>query len=634
MSRIRSITLSLARYCFLFLLLPLGIVGCVEWSLRLYGYGEAKRPFLRKTHKGEVFFTRNRQFFRPMLFPLQEAWEASDCCIPKSKQPNACRIFLIGESVVHGSPSPHESFGRMLHAMLKRRYPGVRFEVFNTAHMAINSHMLLHQTRTLARLEPDLFIIYMGNNEVHGPFSPVQPPPGETTDLLPLWWIRMYLFARNLRLVQLFSNEQAFSPDRAFGRPLRADNPAAQKIYAYYRQNLHDMIGLAHRAGARTVLCTVPANWRHWCPKTSEHLRPMTEEHKRRWEEHFQRGRLLQQQGDCPSALAEYLRALEMDDTHAELHFHLGTCLWALEDFDAACQHFIQAHELDGFIYNRAKQAINDIICETAEQCADMGVVLADVKGAIREASPHGCPGVEFFYDPCHFNLKGAYLAAQTIFDRVVEILPDWVRRADAGPSSLDFEDCMLMSGIPPVKMVHHIHYVILKHESCSEEVTRALEQVVRDFDSKFDIETHEDEFLFIQSAAQYPEPDPLLYMTWVSGLVERRRHAEALEAAEMFVRDYPHHRAALRLLGQAQSGTGNTDKALKTLYETLTLYPDDMKTYNALSDLLIDMGKSGEAARLWKRAARHCGATDLVEYCRERYLEVSRKDAKRKPDE
>lgn len=52
--------------------------------------------------------------------------------------------------------------------MLRDQYPGVDFDVINAAITAINSHVVLPIARGCSRLESDLFVIYLGNNEVFG----------------------------------------------------------------------------------------------------------------------------------------------------------------------------------------------------------------------------------------------------------------------------------------------------------------------------------------------------------------------------------------------------------------------------------------------------------------------------------
>ena len=69
---------------------------------------------------------------------------------------------------------PMEEFGlaRQLACLLSTRHPGQRFEVVNAAMTAINSHVIADIAREASRLQPDVFVLYIGNNEVVGPFGP------------------------------------------------------------------------------------------------------------------------------------------------------------------------------------------------------------------------------------------------------------------------------------------------------------------------------------------------------------------------------------------------------------------------------------------------------------------------------
>src|SRR5437899_6908275 len=55
--------------------------------------------------------------------------------------------------------------------MLEQRYAGIHFEMVNAAMTAINSHVIVPIAADCARRQPDLFIVYAGNNEVIGPFG-------------------------------------------------------------------------------------------------------------------------------------------------------------------------------------------------------------------------------------------------------------------------------------------------------------------------------------------------------------------------------------------------------------------------------------------------------------------------------
>ena len=56
--------------------------------------------------------------------------------------------------------------------MLKLRYPNMKFEILPLAMTAINSHVVLEIAKDCIKYDPDLFIVYLGNNEVVGPYGP------------------------------------------------------------------------------------------------------------------------------------------------------------------------------------------------------------------------------------------------------------------------------------------------------------------------------------------------------------------------------------------------------------------------------------------------------------------------------
>jgi hypothetical protein len=59
----------------------------------------------------------------------------------------------------------------MLEALLGLRYPGTRFEAVNVAMTGINSHVVREIAHDCAAAQGDLWVVYMGNNEVVGPFG-------------------------------------------------------------------------------------------------------------------------------------------------------------------------------------------------------------------------------------------------------------------------------------------------------------------------------------------------------------------------------------------------------------------------------------------------------------------------------
>ncbi|MGB8368108.1 MAG: hypothetical protein WCF71_02315 [Verrucomicrobiia bacterium] len=102
----------------------------------------------------------------------------------------------MGESAARGEPEPPYAASRYLETLLNERFPNTHFEVINLGITAINSHVILPIARDCAHADGDLWIIYMGNNEMVGPFG-ADPPPvanasnAETKERPNLHWLSL-----------------------------------------------------------------------------------------------------------------------------------------------------------------------------------------------------------------------------------------------------------------------------------------------------------------------------------------------------------------------------------------------------------------------------------------------------------
>jgi hypothetical protein len=149
---------------------PLILLVLVELSLRLAGSGYPTTFLLLSSHEGRKYFIQNNQFgWR--FFGAEMARTPAPIFIPQIKPPDTVRIFVFGESAAFGDPQPRFGLPRLLQAMLELRFPGTRFEVVNAAMTGINSNVILPIARDCAGASGDIWVIYMGNNEVVGPFG-------------------------------------------------------------------------------------------------------------------------------------------------------------------------------------------------------------------------------------------------------------------------------------------------------------------------------------------------------------------------------------------------------------------------------------------------------------------------------
>src|SRR5439155_21231169 len=81
------------------------------------------------------------------------------------------RFFIFGESSAMAHPEPAYGESRYLEVLLREKFPSAKFETVNVAFTAINSHVILPIARECARYDGDIWIVYMGNNEMVGPFG-------------------------------------------------------------------------------------------------------------------------------------------------------------------------------------------------------------------------------------------------------------------------------------------------------------------------------------------------------------------------------------------------------------------------------------------------------------------------------
>jgi hypothetical protein len=99
------------------------------------------------------------------------------------KESGTLRVLVLGESAALGDPEPGLGMPRFLQAQLEARFPGRKVEVLNAAITALNSHALRRIAADSVRLGADAWVLYPGNNEVHGPFGPASNPLGKAPSL-------------------------------------------------------------------------------------------------------------------------------------------------------------------------------------------------------------------------------------------------------------------------------------------------------------------------------------------------------------------------------------------------------------------------------------------------------------------
>jgi tetratricopeptide (TPR) repeat protein len=418
--------------------IPLLVIGGLESGLRLSGYGYPTSFFVKTKIGGIDYYVSNDRFgYR--FFPPALARTPVTLRMAVKKSANTYRIFVFGESAAMGDPDPTFGAWRYLQVLLRERFPGTDFEVVCVAMTAINSHAILPIARECARRDGDLWIIYMGNNEMVGPFGP-GTVFGARTPSMDL--IRAELALKTTKIGQLLdglmqrwgghsSTPKTWSGLNMFkDHQLRYDDPNRLRAYANFKKNLEDILRARQNAGVPVILSTVGSNLKDCAPFSSLHSAGFKETQQAEWDGRYQEGVGLEAAGDYQGAIKKFEQAAAVDPQYAELHFRAGRCQLALTNSEEAWRDFKLARDDDTLAF-RADSRIDQIIKDGAEAKANQGVYLLDASDAIARGSPAKIPGNELFYEHVHLNFDGNYLLGHAFAEHVAKLLPKSILAQD-----------------------------------------------------------------------------------------------------------------------------------------------------------------------------------------------------------
>jgi hypothetical protein len=220
--------------------IPLLTIGGLELGLRLFDYGYPTGYFLKTTIGRTNYYVPNYRFgYR--FFPPALARTPVSLRMAVEKPAHTYRIFVFGESAAMGDPDPTFGSWRYLQVLLHERFPGTDFEVVCVAMTAIDSHVILPIARECARRDGDLWIIYMGNNEMVGPFGAATVFGSRVAGINQ---IRAELALKSMKVGQLLDNLTQRWSDRSStpkiwsglnmfkDHQLRSDDPNRLRAYA------------------------------------------------------------------------------------------------------------------------------------------------------------------------------------------------------------------------------------------------------------------------------------------------------------------------------------------------------------------------------------------------------------------
>lgn len=348
------------------------------------------------------------------------------------KQRGVFRIFCLGGSAANGGAFGNPgAFPKWMEIMLDASEDGRKYEVINSGQGGIPlSEVKLIAKRTL-KADPDLIVIYSGNNEFF--YHRNQPKHSYRLPaplLKTIYWLKERYVTR---LFQYYLNK-TIQRRPAFGWEEEAvlrhasyivekqldskwDRSNREKVMSDYRSDLISIVEMAREKGARVILCTVAVNLKDYEPVGSYHSTGLSEAEKKRWRQLVAKGKKEFAENDVISARNLFLKAASIDPMPAQLNFYLGHCFLRQEQNDGAYKYFEKALDRDP-LRNRAGTDLNAIVREVGEK---LQVPVADTVESFRKKSPEGVPGDDLFLDSVHPTLEGHRVIAFDIVETMTK---------------------------------------------------------------------------------------------------------------------------------------------------------------------------------------------------------------------
>ena len=596
--------------------LPLLLFGALELGLRLVGFGYSTTFLLSDEISGKQVWVSNPRFgWR--FFGAQQARSPLMFSIPKQKSPDTVRVFVFGESAAFGDPQPDFGLARMLQALLSERFPQTRFEVVNAAMTAINSHAVLPIARNCAKADGDIWVVYVGNNEVVGPFGAGTVFGSQT---LALATIRATLALKQTRTGQLLDAavRRLHPPpaDKAEwgGMLMFLENQVPwgdarlAKMYEHFERNLRDIVAAGQSAGVGMVVSTVAVNLKDCAPFASASLADLSPEKQTRWQELVQLGAEVRDTGKCFEALEFFRQADQIKGDVAELEFQRGGCELALTNATKAREHFIEARDLDTLRF-RCDSRLNDVIRRVAGGRESERVLLADAETELARQAPNGVAGAESFYEHVHLRFAANYLLARTIATSIEKLLSEAVRRqSGASQEWANLEQCARRLGWsdwtrqsalveitgrlndPPFTQQSD-HAMQLARIGAEMNSLPPVPAMIQDGEER------------CRAALQFVPDDPALLMRLAGLLQVGGKLDEATKAAQRVVELLPNHVDAWMQLGVVLVHQNRNEEAARAFETCLARDPQNVFARNNLAQVWVRLNRKAEAQREYERA-------------------------------
>lgn len=584
--------------------IPMIALIVLDWGLSLTGQSYPTRFLVPRADASHELIDNYKFAWR--FFPRKLARSSQPLLIQRKKPDHVRRIIVFGGSAAMGDPEPAFGLARTIQANLEHRFPNETFEVINAAVTAINSHVVLSIAKDCESLDADAWVVYMGNNEVVGPFG-VGTAFGNGKSSL--WQVRSSLALQRTaigqNLARLLTGQTDGLPESWGGmemfteRMIRHDSPDLDRVVTNFRANLQDIIRIADRNDVPVILCTVATNQRSFPPFASQHRRDFSSDQLAKWDELFEQATSAQDAFQYDQAIELFQQAEQLDDEFALLHFRMAECLLQQGENEAAQRHFQAAEDLDALRF-RASSQINQVIRDVAEVSIDT-VTLIHSEKELKDHSGISILGQEHFLEHVHLTFQGNFELGQVIAKTVAEKLKLTSESdAVAWPSQ---DECAVRLGYTPFhelqlaeEMQKRLNEPPFTEQADHDRRMAAWNQTIQSLATKQTPAAAHDAVAQYDTILAVHSQDWILREQYAAMLESLDRISAAIEQLRHVTQQMPHHWKAHFKLGSLLNRHQQWTDAEQSLRTALSLRPDVTRTYNSLGICLSHQDRIEEA--------------------------------------
>ena len=423
-----------------------GVFALLEGALTLFGVtpiADEEDPYVGFSSYLPLFSERDGPNGRRFVTaPNKLSWFNRQR-FPVEKAPGTYRVFCMGGSTTYGHPYDDvTSFAGWLRELLPAADSTHTWEVINAGGVSYASYRVVKLMEEFVRYEPDLFIVYTGENEFleRRTYAHIfETPPAVRWLGSALGRTRVYSGLRRLLKRDDAPVAPAAAPtagsgdgdsdattlaaeveamlDKSVGpSSYYRDDAFREQVLEHLRFSLGRIVDLAEESGARVVFVLPASNLGACSPFKSEHRDGLQPAEHERLAGIEARARAAADGGEWDAALAAWDEALAIDDRYAAYHYERGRALRQLERFDDALRAFTRARDEDICPLRALTEAIT-IVREVAQQ---RNVPWIDFVDLVKQESEHGIPDDQLFLDHLHPTIDGHRMLAVALTEELI----------------------------------------------------------------------------------------------------------------------------------------------------------------------------------------------------------------------